>query len=78
VGIALDIVRQVDGKFIDEVILGTNDPNMVDSVLWCKEKGLRVMIYSIRIPIELRETADYCVEIKDNVIDFFEEQVLAK
>lgn len=65
--IALDVFKNLD--YMDVVVLGTNDTEIVPLIEFLKERGIRVEIYSYNIPKELRMVADRCIEIDDSIIE---------
>jgi uncharacterized LabA/DUF88 family protein len=69
VGIAMDayIFTETDG--LDIVILGTSNYTMVHVVRALQGKGVKVIIMACNIPQELREIADSCIEITEEMLE---------
>lgn len=66
-GIMMDVVRHLDR--LDIVVLGSNDVDLVPLIEFIKERGVKAVIFSCRIPFELRETADQIIEITDDILE---------
>lgn len=69
VGIAMDIVRIVSNNKLDEVIIGSADPELASLVEWIKERGIRCKILACGISKELKEVADEWKEITEELIE---------
>jgi uncharacterized LabA/DUF88 family protein len=67
IGLTMDVVRNI--KFLNIVIIGSNDPELVPLIEWIKEQGVKVMIYSSSIHRDLRAVSDVCKEIETDVLD---------
>ena len=67
IGMAMDVIRHLE--HLDVVVLGCNDPSLIPLVEFIKERGIRVVIYSCRIPQELQRAADYSFEISEDVLE---------
>ncbi len=68
IGMTLDVVRNIN--FVDHIILGFNDPSIVDLIHWIKEKGIKVTMYGVNIGSELRMVSDNTREITDDVLEY--------
>jgi uncharacterized LabA/DUF88 family protein len=77
-GIAMDIVRQVNAKFVTEVVIGSNDHELADALYWAKEQGVKVTVFSLSVGPELRHAADRTIEIGEHVIDLYDDLVRDK
>ena len=75
IGLCMDVVRNIN--FLSHVIIGSNDPTLVDLILWIKEKGIKVTIYSINIPRELKMVADFSREIQRSILEIKESEDVA-
>lgn len=69
VGMTMDIVRMVNAKELDLIILGTADSDLEPLVAWCKENDVEVMVLACRISRELRDTADHAIEIFESLVE---------
>jgi uncharacterized LabA/DUF88 family protein len=67
----LDIVRNL--KFVDTIVIGSNDLELVEMINWIKEQGIKVIIYSHNIPREMKMAADQWIEIRKEVIELKED-----
>jgi len=63
-GIAIDVVRYI-GR-LDLVIIGSANPDMIHVVRYCKSLGVKVGVYACGICRELRNEADWFLEIEEN------------
>ena len=64
----VDIIKVIDSGKIDRLVLGVSDPQFVDLIEYCKEKGVRVTVYACGICRELRDAANDYVEIDPDMI----------
>lgn len=64
---AMDVIRCLDK--LDVVVIGSNDPNLIPLVKFIRERGKKVIILSCCIGRELREAANQCIEIKDDLLE---------
>lgn len=71
VAMFLDIVRNL--KFVDTVIIGSNDLDLIGMINWIKEQGIKVIVYSHNIPREMKMVADQWIEIRKDIIELKEE-----
>lgn len=67
IGIAMDIVRHLER--LDVVVIGSNDLNLVPLIEFIKERGVKAVIFSCRVPNELREVADQIIEITEDILE---------
>lgn len=67
VGITLDVVRVLDR--VDTVVIGSADLDLLDLVRYIRDKGVRCIIFACGIPAELREAADFYVEITEDLLE---------
>lgn len=68
VGIAMDVVKLV-GR-IDVVILASSNPAFVPLAQWVKDQvHCRFVVLACGISRELRDVADECIEITDDIIE---------
>lgn len=65
--LAMDIVRIVEK--LDEVVIGSNDSNLIPLVQWLKEKGVYVILYAPRIPRPLVQAANAVIEVEEDILD---------
>lgn len=64
---AMDIIRCLEK--LDVVVIGSNDPNLIPLVKFIRERGKKVVILSCCIGRELREAANSCIEIKEELLE---------
>ena len=69
VGIAVDAFNFAEQSELDIVILGTSNYTMVHVVRLLQERGVKVIIMACNIPQELREAADHCIEITEEMLE---------
>lgn len=69
--LSLDVVRYI--RFVDTIIIGSNDTELIPLVEWIREQRVKVIIYSAFIPKALKEAADSCIEISNDIIEIREE-----
>ncbi len=62
-----DLVRMA--KKIDEVVLCSSDPDLVEALRWAREEGIRITVLSIGINRALRQVAVRAEEIKEDLLD---------
>lgn len=67
VGIAMSIARVIDR--VDIVVLGTADGDLLPVLEFCHEKGVQVVIVGCNISSTLRDKADICVEITEDMLE---------
>lgn len=67
VGITLDVVRVIER--VDAIILASADPDLIDLVRYVRDKGVRCIIMACGIPTELREAADFYIEITEDLLE---------
>jgi uncharacterized LabA/DUF88 family protein len=67
IGMAMDVVRLIDR--LDIVIIGSSDPDLVPLIQWIKEKGVRCIIMACGISKELKDIADYYIEINETLLE---------
>jgi uncharacterized LabA/DUF88 family protein len=67
IGLTLDVVRVLDR--VDTVVLGSADADLIDLVRFIRDKGVRCIIFACGIPQELREAADFYIEIEDSLLE---------
>jgi uncharacterized LabA/DUF88 family protein len=72
--IALDVVRQLRTQFVDTIVLGSNDIELIPLIEWIKEQGIRVHLFSSLMPRWLRDAADSFEEITEDLLDVKEEE----
>lgn len=64
---AMDVMRCLEK--LDTVVIGSNDPNLIPLVKFIRDRGKKVIILSCCIGRELREAANQCIEIKDDLLE---------
>lgn len=69
VGMTMDIVRLVNDKKLDRIILGTADSDLEPLVAWCQEQDVEVIVLACRISRELRDTASKAIEIFEGLVE---------
>lgn len=67
VGITLDVVRILER--VDTVVIASADPDLLELVRFIRDKGVRCIILASGICTELREAADYYIEITDELLE---------
>jgi len=70
VQMAMDLARV--GDKLDVVYFGTSNPAILPMLIYCRERGIRTCIYSIRIPRILKDNADEYKEVEKGAIIFNE------
>jgi uncharacterized LabA/DUF88 family protein len=65
--IAMDIMRI--RHRLDVVVLGSNDVKLIPLVEFLKDQGIKVIIFSPRVPRELRTAADEVWDVTDEVLE---------
>ena len=69
VGIAMDVVRMIEHKRVDVVILASADADLVPLVQWVKDHGVRCIVLACGISRELKDAADQFIEIGEEYLE---------
>jgi len=69
VGMAMDAFSFAEQSELNVVILGSSNYTMVHVVRLLRERGVKVIIMACNIPQELRDAADECVEITEEMLE---------
>jgi uncharacterized LabA/DUF88 family protein len=64
----VDIVRHL--RFNSTIIIGSNDIELLPTINWIREQGVRVEIFTVRPPKLLMQSVDYCREISNDLLEF--------
>jgi uncharacterized LabA/DUF88 family protein len=67
VGIVIDMIRHLDR--LDVVVIGSNNPDLIPAINFIRDRGVKVIIYSCRIPKELKDAADGVIEITADILE---------
>lgn len=69
VGMAMDTLNIAERANLDIIVLGTSNYTMVHVVRLLRERGVKVIIVACSIPPELREAANLCIEIPEEMLE---------
>jgi uncharacterized LabA/DUF88 family protein len=67
VGMTLDVARVIDR--VDTVVIGSADLDLIDLVRFIRDKGVRCIVFACGIPQELRDVADFYIEITEDLLE---------
>lgn len=67
INIAIDIVKDVEK--VDTIVLGTNDKELIPFIIWAQSKGVKIHLFSLLIPKDMKEVANSWHEIDGDIIE---------
>lgn len=67
VTIATELFRTIEK--LDIVVIGSSDPNLVDLIIWAKDRGVEVHILACGISHYLKEVANRYTEIDESLLE---------
>lgn len=67
VGLTLDVVSVIDR--VDTVVIGSADIELIELVRYVRSKGVRCIVFASGIPQDLRDAADFYIEITDDLLE---------
>lgn len=69
VGIAVDVIKDMENEKIDLVILGSADGDMEPLVNYLIDKDIKVVVIACNIANELKKSATKCIEIIESMLE---------
>ncbi len=66
IGMSMDIVRVIDK--IDVAVIGSNSIDLLPTIQWVRDRGVKCVIVCANLCTELREAADRYCEVEEDML----------